>query len=599
MSDPLISTLADLPFHFSGRFPKPALMRHCRADGVQAWASRELFDQIRDISLGLTGLGIQPGDRVAIMAESRPAWTMADLAILTARAVSVPIYSTLPAVQVRFILADSGARAVVVSDAAQAQKIRGVRADLPELQSLIVMDAPETGPGEVSLTDVERDGHKRLMVEHGLGRVYREQTAAVRPGDVATLIYTSGTTGTPKGVMLTHGNIVSNIVDVDAVIEVNDEDEALSFLPLSHAFERLVMYLYLYKGVTVSFAESIETVSRDLTRVRPTIMTGVPRVYEKLHARVLENVAQSPAIGRVIFAWALGVGRRRARARLAGREPSAALRLQDRLADCVVFSKIRARTGGRLRFAVSGSAPLAPAVAEFLFAIGLPVIEGYGLTEASPVLTVNPMRTPRLGTVGKALPRVELRIAEDGEIVVRGPNVMMGYYHQPEATAEVVRDGWLYTGDIGRIDPDGYLTITDRKKALLKTAGGKYVAPQPIEALLKRDPLVAEAMLIGERRRFVSVVLVPSFALLESRARTLGVGASGRDELVQNPSILKLFQTVVDSVNRELAPFEQIKRFVLLPAEFSIESGELTPTLKVKRRVVEEKWGKAIEGMYQ
>ena len=598
MSD-AITTLAELPFHVSGRFPKNALMRRCRADGFDEWSSREFFDQIRDLSLGLAALGVARGDRVALVSGSRPEWVIADLAALTGGAVTVPIYPNLPPAQVRYILANSGARAVIASDEEQAAKVRAVRAEVPTLRTLVVMDAegPASDDGfERSLADACDQGHTRLMQEDGLGREYKEAAVAIPTDQLATIIYTSGTTGDPKGVMLTHAAIVANILGVDQMITATDEDDALSFLPLSHALERTVMYFYLFKGLTVTFAESLETVARDLPRVAPTTMTAVPRVYEKLHARVLENVAQAPALRRAIFSWAMGVGHARARAQLEGRSSSLAVRLQAPLADRLVFSKIRARTGGRLRFVVSGAAPLPANVALFLCAVGIPVLEGYGLTETSPALTVNPERAPRLGTVGRALPHVELRIADDGEILARGPNLMQGYYRNPEATAEAIKDGWFHTGDIGRLDDDGYLIITDRKKDLLVTAGGKNVAPQPIEQRLKHHPLVAEAMLIGDRRQFISAVIVPDFPAL---AAELGESADAdRRAIVDRPDVVAMFDEVIRGVNAALARYEQIKKFTLLPAEFSVATGELTPTLKVKRRVVGEKWKDVIEELY-
>jgi len=395
--------------------------------------------------------------------------------------------------------------------------------------------------------------------------------------------------------MLTHANVVSNIVDGGAVVRVFPEDAALSFLPLSHAFERMVVYLYLYRGVTVTFAESLDTVARDLAAVKPTVMTGVPRVYEKFQARIREAVAGAPAVRRWLFHWAVGVGLRRARARLAGRSAPPWTRLGHRLADRLVLSKIRARLGGRLRFVVSGSAPLAAPVAEFFFAIGIPVVEGYGLTETSPALTVNPLERPKPGTVGPAIPNVELKIADDGEVLARGPNIMRGYYGKPEATAEVLRDGWFHTGDIGSLDADGYLTLLDRKKDLIVTAGGKNVAPNPVEAELKRSPLVAEAVLVGDRRPYVAALLVPDFAALAARA---GGGDASREAVVERPEVVALFDEVVEKANAGLARHERIKRWALLPAEFGVATGELTPTLKVKRRVVAERWSDAIERLY-
>ena len=603
MNDEL-KTLAALPFHFVGRHPKPALMRRCRGDAVDELSTQEFFDRIRDFSLGLGALGVEPGDRVAILSDSRPEWVIADLATLTAGAVTAPIYPTLPEAQVRYILADSGARVVVVADETQAAKVRAVWDELPELSVMVIVDSADSAAGEdraagghveLSLAEATDRGHRRLMTEDGLGREYKERATAITPDQLATIIYTSGTTGEPKGVMLTHGNVASNVLAGGSVVQVDSEDAALSFLPLSHAFERAVVFLYLYCGVTVTFAESLDTIARDLGAVKPTVMTGVPRVYEKFHARVHEAVGGAPAIRQRLFHWAVGVGLRQARAVLAGRSATLLTRFQHGLADRLVLSKVRGRLGGRLRFVVSGSAPLSTPIAEFFFAIGIRVIEGYGLTETSPTLTVNPLERPKLGTVGSALPGVELKIAEDGEVLARGPNVMQGYYGKPEATAEVMRDGWFCTGDIGSLDDDGYLTILDRKKELIVTAGGKNIAPNPVEAELKRSPLVAEAVLIGDRRPYVSALLVPDFAALASR---VDVGSASREEIVERPDVVALFDEVVEKVNAALARHEQIKRSALLPAEFAIATGELTPTLKVKRRVVAQRWSDAIERLY-
>ena len=604
--DDELRTLAALPFHFVGRHPKPALLRRCRGDAVEELSTQEFFDRIRDFSLGLGALGVEPGDRVAILSDSRPEWLIADLAALTAGAVTAPIYPTLPEGQVRYILADSGARVVVVADETQAAKVRAVWDELPDLSALVIMDPagePKAAAGaasgreELSLAEATGRGHRRLMTEDGLGREYKERAAAVAPDQLATIIYTSGTTGEPKGVMLTHGNVASNVMDGGAVVRVHAEDDALSFLPLSHAFERAVVLLYLYHGVTVTFAESLDTIARDLGTVKPTVMTGVPRVYEKFHARVHEAVAGAPAVRRRLFHWAVGVGLRQARARLAGRSVGLSARLQLGLAERLVLSKIRGRLGGRLRFVVSGSAPLSTPIAEFFFAIGIPVVEGYGLTETSPTLTVNPLERPKLGTVGPAIRNVELRIADDGEVLARGPNVMQGYYGKPEATAEVIRDGWFCTGDIGSLDDDGYLTILDRKKELIVTAGGKNIAPNPIEAELKRSALVAEAVLIGDRRPYVSALLVPDFAALAAHTGA-GAAVASREEIVERPDVVALFDEVVGRVNTGLARHEQIKRSALLPAEFGIATGELTPTLKVKRRVVAQRWSDVIERLY-
>lgn len=584
-----------------GRFQKPMMVGRCRGSEIDRISSKELFERVRDLALGLSSLGVEQGDRVAIMAESRPEWMLSDLAVLACGAVLVPIYPTLSAAQARYILQDCGAKLVIASTRDQLGKIQDVRPQLPGIEAIILMDAGPEGPGETVLAfdELARRGHARMVSTWGAGRDFRDATRHIAPEDLATIIYTSGTTGEPKGVMLTHASLIANMYAGAEALDVGPDDVAVSFLPLSHAFERMVSYIYLFCGVSVVFAESLETIARDVAAVKPTLFTGVPRVYEKIHARIVEKARSGSAVKRVLFDWAAGVASSRGRAVLKGRQPGPALAVQAALADRLVFSKIRAGVGGRLRYLVSGSAPLPVPVAEFFFGVGLPIIEGYGLTETAPILTVNPPTAPRAGTVGKAVRGVELRIAADGEILARGPNIMTGYYNKPEATAEVIRDGWFHTGDIGSLDADGYLSITDRKKDLLVTSGGKKVAPQPLESALKQSPLVAEAVVLGDRRRYTAALIVPDFGALERRLTELGRPPAPRTELVKRPDVVGLYQEVVDRLNRDLAQYERIKRISVLPREFSMETGELTPSLKVKRKVVEELWRDEIEALYR
>ena len=596
-----IETVADLPFFVMGRFPKPYLIGRCSAGKLEGFSSKELFERIRDLSLGLSALGVTRGDRVAIVAESRPEWLIADLGILTLGAVTVPIYPTLSAAQVRYILKDSGARVVFVSTRLQVDKVQEIRHELPSLEAIIVMDggAASASPSVTSMQALSERGHEQMTGEWGAGKTFKDRSKAIGPAHLATIIYTSGTTGEPKGVMLTHGNLVANIKASANVLSVSQDDVALSFLPLSHAFERMVVYVYLISGVTINFAESFDTLARDIAAVRPTILTGVPRVYEKLYGRISDKGQTGTGMKPKIFKWAVGVAQAKGQAALRGTAPGLLTSLQASLADHLVFAKIRDGIGGRIRYLVSGSAPLPSAVAEFFQGIGMPIVEGYGLTETSPILTVNPPEAPRGGSVGRPIPGVEIRIADDGEILARGPNVMSGYYNKPTATTDAIRDGWFHTGDIGTIDNEGYLRITDRKKDLLVTSGGKKIAPQPIEAVLKRSPIVAEAVLLGDRQKFAAALIVPEFNALERRLKDLGRPPGSRDELVKRADVIKLYDEIVDALNRELSQFERIKKFTLLPAEFTIESGELTPTLKVKRKVVEERWKEAIQELYK
>ena len=595
-----IQTIADLPFHIMGRLQKPLMLGRATAGGVAGISSKEFFERVRDLSLGFSALGVSRGDRVALVCESRPEWMLTDLAVLAAGGVLAPIYPTLSAAQARYILQDCGARVAVVSTRAQLEKLQEVRHQLPALEAVVVMEqVPDvSSPSVFTFDSVVERGHARMVGEWGAGKDFRDAARAIRPEDLATIIYTSGTTGEPKGVMLTHRSLVANMYAGAKALDVHQDDVALSFLPLSHAFERMVAYVYLLRGVTVVFAESFDTIARDIAMVKPTLFTGVPRVYEKMHARVLEKGASGSAAKAALFRWAMSVAVARGRARLRGRSPSPLVALQVPLADRLVFAKIRDGVGGRLRYLVSGSAPLPVAVAEFFYGVGLPIIEGYGLTETAPILTVNPPSAPRAGTVGKPVEEVEIRIAADGEVLARGPNLMAGYYNKPDATAEAIHDGWFHTGDIGTLDPDGYLAITDRKKDLLVTSGGKKIAPQPIENVLKRSPLVAEAVVLGDRRRYAAALIVPEFNALERRLKDLGRPPGDRAELVKRPDVVALYQEVVDSLNRDLSQFERIKRIAILPREFSMETGELTPSLKVKRKIVEQKWKDTIESLY-
>lgn len=599
-----IRTLAHLPGDVAAQFARPVLLQTCTADGLTSCSSAALLDQVRAIGLALADMGIAAGDRVAIMSETRREWVLTDLGIITARAVTVPVYPTVSAQQARYILQDSGARGVFVSDVHQAAKILEVRHLLPTLEFIVVF-TDEVPPSGV------RGSHTVLRLEHVLtrGRAlqadatavarYEDGIEATRPEDLLTVIYTSGTTGEPKGVMLTHHNVLSNIMAVGPVLGLSAEDVALSYLPLSHVFERMVTFLYLYHGVTVTHAESLDTLGRDLQAARPTVMTGVPRVYEKLHARIHDAVASAPAYRRRLFQWAVRIGTEVSTLRREGQPVPALLKMQESVADGLVASRIRARVGGRLRLAVSGSAALPAYIATFFHAVGLRLIEGYGLTETSPVITVNPLDRPRFGTVGCAIDGVEVRIAQDGEILTRGPNVMRGYWHAPDDTAAVMTDGWFHTGDIGSLSSDGYLAITDRKKELLVTSGGKKIAPAPIEAVLKSHPLVAEAMVVGEGRRFPAVLIVPNFTALDQRLRVLAMPAGSHETLVARPDVLSLYQEVVDALNRDLARFERLKKVALLPTEFSIAGGELTPTLKLRRKVVLGRWQSVVDRVYE
>jgi long-chain acyl-CoA synthetase len=559
-----------------------------RWEPISAERARE---DVEALGTALMALGVGRGDRVGLLSENRYEWAVADLAILGIGAVTVPIYPTSTAAQIRFVLENSGARAVIVSTPAQLDKVR--EGGAPGGLAIALMDASASLAGAEPLAALLERGRERQRRD---AEGFRRAAAAVQPGDLATIIYTSGTTGDPKGAMLSHGNIASNVEASLQVIHLGPEDRCLSFLPLSHIFERMAgLYAMLAGGVSIAYAQSLDTVAADAVEVKPTVLIGVPRFYEKVMARVLDNVRTQPPLRQRIFHWGLQQGLERARAHFQRRRLDTFV---TRLADRLVGSKVRARVGGRIRFCVSGGAALAPDVMEFLFAMGIPVNEGYGLTETSPVICLNPPGREKPGAVGPPIPGVEVRIGDDGEILTRGPHVMLGYYRNEAATQAALRDGWFHTGDVGRLDDEGYLFITDRLKDLLVTAGGKKVAPQPIEARLKTSKWVSEAVLIGDARPYVVALLVPHFSNLEAEARANGWPSANADELLARPEVRALYQTEVDRVNGDLARFEQIKSFTLLDRELTQDAGELTPTLKVKRRVIAERFGNEIEALY-
>ena len=551
---------------------------------------------VRALSLGLNGLGVQPGDRVAILSENRPEWAMADYATLCAGAWSVPFYPTLPAGQIAPLINDCEAKAIFVSTPEQLAKVQSIQSRCPSLAHVILIEgeAPPV-PGFTTFHAVAERGRPMLEMSPG---VFDQRAARVRPEDVATIIYTSGTTGEPKGAMLTHSNLVSNVVSGCQVLPFSSDAVALSFLPLSHVFERMIDYAYLHQHASIAYAESIEQLSANFREVNPHCFAAVPRVYEKVHAKILARVSAGSPLKRRLFDWAVAVGRQRVARMESGRAVPAGLALKSRIADALVFRKIRAALGTSFRFAVSGGAPLSRDLAEFFLGAGVPIYEGYGLTETSPVICVNGPGRSRLGTVGRPIPGVEVRIAADGEILTRGPNVMKGYFHKPEATAEAIDgDGWFHTGDIGRLDGEGFLSITDRKKDLIVLAGGKKAAPQPIESELKKSPFIGLPIVIGDRQKFLAALIVPNFDRLGEWAasgnRTLRPEAIDAD-----PEVRRLFQREIDAYNADKPHHEQIRAFALLPADLTVEDGSITPTLKVKRRILENRYHALIEGMY-
>jgi long-chain acyl-CoA synthetase len=593
-----VQTVCDIFYRSVDTYRKAEHLKYKKDGTWRAISSEEFRAAVEEAAMGLRALGVGPGDKVAIVSENRPEWAFADLATLCTGAADVTIYPTLTAAQVHYILDDSETKVAFVSNAVQAAKVAEVRARLPRLQHIVRFD-PAPVPGTTSLDELRAKGREALA---GDREAARRQAAAVTKDDLATLIYTSGTTGDPKGVMLTHANLLHNVLAAAKVFPMVDHEwTALSFLPLCHSFERTAGHNFmLYAGVTIAYAESVEKVPENMQEVRPSIMCSVPRLYEKMYARVNEKVAADPPLRQRIFRWAIGVGRKVFAHTVARTEPGALLKLRFGLADRLVFSKIKARTGGRLRLFISGGAPLAREIAEFFGAAGMLVCEGYGLTETSPVITCNFPGRVKPGTVGLPLEHVEVKIAEDGEILTCGPHVMKGYYRKPEATAEAIgADGWFHTGDIGFVDADGCLVITDRKKDIIVTSGGKNIAPQPIENRLKTNKFFTEVVMVGNRRNFPAALVVPGFEALEAWAKQGGTAAGSREELVRRPEVLAHYRRLVDEMTGDLAQFEKIKKIALLTREFTQESGELTPTLKVKRRVVEERYKATIDAMYE
>jgi long-chain acyl-CoA synthetase len=576
---------------------KRAALRHKAGGEWHDMTYADLTRRVRHVALGLWQLGIKPGDRVAILSHNRPEWAIADFACLTARCTDVPVYPTIPAPQVGYILKDSGARAVFVEDRTQYEKIAATRGDLAALEHVILFEGSETGRGLLTLRELEARG----AAAEDAHPTYRDDALAVGRDELATLIYTSGTTGAPKGVMLSHYNFCSNVVASLQLLPIGPDDTCLSLLPLSHSFERMAgHYTMFHGGVTINYAEGIEQVPVNLLEVKPTVVLSVPRLFEKIYARVLENALAGGALKRRIFFWARRNAEAWADLKLAGEAIPPALAFKKATADRLVFSKLKARTGGRVRYFVSGGAPLSPEIAKFFYAAGIPILEGYGLTETSPVISVNTLEELKIGSVGRPIPGVDVRIAEDGEILVRGPNIMRGYFNREDATRETIdADGWLHTGDVGELDEEGFLKITDRKKDIIVTAGGKNIAPQPIENMVKTNKFVLSAVMIGDKRKFPSLLVVPDMDALRKWAEERNLEIKDPGSFLTLPDVVAKLEREVMGNLRDLASFEMPKKILLIEKDFTIDDGELTPTLKVKRRVIEEKYRREIDGLYE
>ncbi len=591
----MIETLGQSLLNSIKSFPKSEFLLNKKEGKYIPISMAEFADEVKFLCFGLRALGLQKGDKLVILSENRPEWVTVDYANLCAGGITVPIYTTLMPDQVRYIVDNCDAQIVVYSNSTQWEKIKTVRQDLAKVRHFITLgeEAPE---GVLTYSQVLDKGKAMAATEPGL---FEKMVLALNQDDDASIIYTSGTTGIPKGVVLTHRNFLSNVKTAAQIIDFSDRDTVLSFLPLSHVLERMVMFTYVYRGCTIAFAESLETVAENLLEVRPQIMVSVPRVFEKIYSKVMDNVLASSALKKRIFFWAVRVGKAYGRKKLRRQPVSPVLRFKRKLAHRLVFSKIIERTGGRVRFFVSGGAPLSKDIAEFFYALGLVILEGYGLTETAPVLAVNTFRDLKFGTVGKPIPGIELKIAPDGEILTKGPNVMKGYYKKEAETREAIEDGWFKTGDIGHLDEEGFLVITDRKKDLIVTSGGKNVAPQPIENLLKTNSYISNAVVLGDRKRFISALIVPNFEKLEEYAKFNSITYRERIDLVRDKRIVSFLKSEVDRATPNLASYERVKKISLLDRDFEIERGEMTPTLKVKRNHVEEKYRDLIEAMYR
>jgi len=590
-------TIADLFLFSAGKFDRDDALSYKQDGEWKLISSQEIIDRSEKIALGLNSIGISKGDRVAILAANSPNWTLADAGCQFAGVIDVPIYTTLACDSVEYILRDSAAKAIFLQDKETYDRIAVAINANPTLEKVILFtDSADGVTNGISLAELERLGDDLRSERPDL---IAELIDATQASDVATLIYTSGTTGEPKGVMLTHANIISNVVGAAEKYSFEGRDVSLSVLPLSHIFERTGMYVYLMYGMAVHYAESIEKVPDNLKEVRPTIFIGVPRIFEKVYEKARIAAAKSNPIRERIFDWAIEVAKEYASTLERGEVVSMALSAKHNLADKIVYQKFRDFFGGNLRFCITGGAALADEIYLIFTGAGIRIMQGYGLTETSPVISSNNPQNVRVGTVGKPIRNVEVRIAADGEVEARGPGVMLGYYHKDEATKEVFTDdGWFRTGDIGEIDPDGYLKITDRKKELFKTSGGKYIAPSPIEQRIKASRFVSQAVLVGSERKFPAALIVPNFEMLESYAEHKGLEIKTPEEFCSNEKIIDLIERQVAKETEGLSQFEKVKKIALLPTELTVDGGELTPTLKVKRRVIDEKYRAVIDELY-
>ncbi len=590
----MVETLSQLFLNTIKSYPKDELLLSKKEGKYVPISTEEFADKVKYFSLGLKDLGLEAADKLIILSENRPKWVISDFANLCLGGVTVPIYTTLVPEQVKYIIDNSDAKIVICSNQELWEKVEAVKNDLTKVTHYITFES-EAPEGVLTFDQVLEKGKK---VDQENPELFEKTALGVKPDDVATIIYTSGTTGDPKGVILTHSNFVSNVKTCASLLPFSDKDIGLSVLFLSHSFERMITFTYLYKGSSIGYAENFQTIGENLLEIRPHFMAFAPRLLEKFYSKVLDNIMASSALRQKIFFWAVKVGREYASRKLQNKPVSGMLRFKRKLAHKLVYSKVIDRLGGRVRFVVSGAAPLSKDIGEFFYALGIVIMEGYGLTETSPVISVNTFDNLKFGTVGPPIPGVEVKIAEDGEILAKGPNIMKGYYKKEEETKEVFEGEWFKTGDIGYVDEEGFLVITDRKKDIIVTSGGKNVAPQPIENLLRINPYIEDALAIGDKRKFVSALVVPNFEKLEEYAKFNNISYETLGDLVKNEKIQYFMEGEVDRATPSLASYEKIKKISLLDRDFEIDKGEKTPTFKVKRNIVEEKYRDVIDAMY-
>ena len=590
-------TLAELFISAAGKHDLPRSLNFKRNGGWKAISSKDVVNRAGNIALGLYSLGLRKGDKAAILSSNSPEWTLFDAGCQFAGVIDVPIYTTLAPASVEYILNDAEVRVFFLENEEMFEHVAPFVDRCESVECFVLFDdAGVSHEKAITLAELERLGAE---LRESQPKLSDQLIGDCNPDEIATLIYTSGTTGEPKGVMLSHNNIISNVIDAGEKYNFSESDVPLSVLPLSHVFERSAMYLYIYNGMPVHYAESIEKVPDNLKEVRPTIFVGVPRIFEKVYAKAKLQAAQAGGIKEKIFEWAIDIAKDIA-LRREKREPvPAMLNLKHKAADRLVYSKLREFFGGRLRFCITGGAALSDDIFLIFTGAGISIMQGYGLTETSPVISSNNPTAVKLGTVGRPIRNVNIRIAEDGEIETTGPGVMLGYYKKEQATADAfTKDGWFRTGDIGEIDRDGYLRITDRKKELFKTSGGKYIAPSPIEQMIRSSRFVSQAVLIGNERKFASALIVPNFDMLDSYAKQKGFEPLTPAEYCSDPRIIDLFTRQIDTATSDLGKFETVKKFRLLEKEFTVEGGELTPTMKLRRRIVDEKYKALIDEMY-